>query len=221
MSKPPPPDDLADALNELPLFPLQHVVLFPGALLRLHVFEKRYRTMVRDVVGSHRALSVVNVPDLNAHLAGNPPIAELAGVGTIVEHMELPGGRFNIVLLGRARVRLQELRFRAPYRRALATLVESSGPSASAVDMAALHAAVSSFVTLVRDRDPGFKLRLPKDSSPSGIADVCAAHLVLDARERQRLLETLGERQRVRRLTEILTIQRAALAPARGDGELN
>ena len=44
--------DLLPALDALPLFPLS-TVLFPGALLPLHIFEPRYRTMIRDVLDGH------------------------------------------------------------------------------------------------------------------------------------------------------------------------
>ena len=91
---------LREALDELPLFPLPQVALFPGATLPLHVFEPRYRTMIRDVLASHRILAVVQITarePLDAH--GNPPIAAVAGVGLVVDHMEMPGGRYNILSL--------------------------------------------------------------------------------------------------------------------------
>ncbi|MEM9695297.1 MAG: LON peptidase substrate-binding domain-containing protein, partial [Myxococcota bacterium] len=88
--------DLGPALDKLPLFPLPQVALFPGALMPLHVFEPRYRQMMADILDGHRSLSIVQVTDDAPDMAGHPSIAEVAGVGTIVEHMELPGGRYNI-----------------------------------------------------------------------------------------------------------------------------
>jgi ATP-dependent Lon protease len=213
-----PSADLSDALAALPLFPLQHVVLFPGALLPLHVFEARYRALVRDVLATHRCLSVVQVVDRDADMNGNPAIAPVAGVGTIVEHAELPGGRYNIVLLGRARVALDELPFLPPYRRARATLLEGHG-EATALDLAALQSAITAFTALVRRADPLFRLNAPLKGSPAALCDACANALVLDALERQVLLETLDVGARVRRLTEVLTVQRATLGG--GDGSIN
>ena len=209
------PDDLTQALQELPLFPLQEVVLFPTTLLPLHVFEPRYVQLVRDVMKSHRSLSVVYVPDREADMAHAPAIAPIAGIGTIVEYSELPGERYHIVVLGRARVKLQELSFLPPYRRALATLLPPTG-AVPDVELAAMHAAVTAFIQVVRKHERDLKLRLPKDAPAGVLADALAHQLVLDVRERQLLLETLDVRERVRRLTEILTVQRAALAPAHG-----
>lgn len=209
------PGNLAAALPDLPLFPLPHTVLFPGALLPLHVFEPRYRALVRDALGTHRMLSVVLITDpraLDAH--GHPAIAPVAGVGEIVDHAELPGGRYNIVLRGRARVRLEERPFVPPYRTAVATVLEDEPGEVPAQDHAALLSTATAFAALVRERDRGFDFRLPRDASSSLVADLCAHHLILDARERQAVLETLDAGARARRVTEAIALQQLALTSA-------
>jgi ATP-dependent Lon protease len=207
-------DDFNAALDELPVFPLHGVVLFPTTLLPLHVFEPRYRALVRDVLARHRTLSVAHVTDPDADMTGNPAIAAVAGVGTIVEHTDLPGGRYNIVLLGRGRVRLEELRFVAPYRRARATLVEDGqDQEVTAGELTALHAAAAAFVQLVRERDASFSMHKRKTSTHGQIADAYAHQLVVSAVERQRVLEAVAVRERVQLVTDILTVQRATLSP--------
>ena len=205
--------DLAPALPALPLFPLP-TVLFPGALMPLHIFEPRYRAMVRDALDTHRALAVVLVTDpetLDAH--GHPRIAEVAGAGLIVDHVELPSGRFNILVRGRARVRLEELPFEdKPYRRARATVIVPPPGEAEAGDLSALVSAATAFAARVRERDPRFEFPLPKDADAGALADLCAQHLILDARERQAALETLEVGARVRRVAEALALQRLALS---------
>ena len=206
--------DLDAALKALPLFPLHQAVLFPGTLLPLHVFEPRYRTLVRDVLETHGCLSVAHVSDASADMSGNPPIAEVAGVGTIVEHIELPGGRFNILLRGRARVRLQELHFVPPYRRALATLLEAPGDEQVPPTLvASMHAAARSFAELVRQRDPTFTMRLPRDGDTASLCDAYAHQLIVSAKERQQILEALSIKERAQHVTEALTVQRATLSP--------
>jgi Lon protease-like protein len=206
--------DLDKALEDLPLFPLHEAVLFPGTLLPLHVFEPRYCALVEHVLQTHQSLSIVHVLDPSADMSGNPPIAPVAGVGTIVEHTKLPGGRYSIVLLGRARVRLQELRFRAPYRRALASLLQPENEDAvRAGDLAAMHSAASTFAQLVRGRDAAFSLRVPKSASTGAVADAYAHQLIVSARERQDVLCSIDVPARVRLVTESLTVQRAVLAP--------
>ncbi len=203
--------DLEPALDALPLFPLP-TVLFPGAMMPLHIFEPRYRKMVRDVLDTHRALAVVLITDpasVDEH--GHPKVARMAGAGVIVDHVELPSGRFNILVRGRARVELSELPFEEPYRRARASVVWPPEIPVSPLDLSSLVGAMAAFTARVRERDPSF--RFPMPNAPAGmIADLCAHHLVLDARERQAILEALDPVERVRRVTEALTMQRLALS---------
>lgn len=214
------PRDILPALSALPLFPLP-TVLFPGALMPLHVFEPRYRAMVRDALDSHRAIAVVLVTDPNdvdAH--GHPRIAEIAGAGVIVDHAELPSGRFNIMVRGRARVHLDELAFIEPgaalpaylYRRARATVIVPPSGDVPASNLSALISAATAFAARVRERDPSFEFPLPRDAPAGTIADLCAHHLLLDARERQKVLETLDPVARVRRVAEALALQHLALS---------
>jgi ATP-dependent Lon protease len=210
--------DIEAALAALPIFPLPHTVLFPGALLPLHVFEPRYRAMMRDALESHRALAVVLVTDaskLDAH--GHPEIARVAGVGTVIDHAELPGGRYNVLLRGRARVSLEELPFVPPYRRAVARPLTATSGEVATGDLSALVSTAAAFSAVVRERDASFDFRLPRDASPALVADLCAHHLVLDARERQAILETLDIAERVRRVAEVLAVQRVTLSPERRD----
>jgi len=212
--------DLLEALQALPLFPLPNTVLFPGALLPLHIFEPRYCAMVKGALEAHRSMAVVMIVDERPIDAfGHPEIAPVAGLGTILDHAELPGGRYNILLKGRARVRLSELPFEPPYRRAAADVLVPPDEEITQSELSALVSTATAFAQFVRERDREFEFRLPRDAKPALLADLCAHHLVLDARERQAILETLSPRARARRVVEALAMQRHTLAP--GGRELN
>jgi ATP-dependent Lon protease len=214
--------DIDAALGALPLFPLPHVVLFPRALLPLHVFEPRYRTMLKDCLETHRAMAIVLVPDPNdvdAH--GHPKIARVAGVGLIVEHEELADGRANIVIHGHSRVAIEELPFVPPYRIARATLIEDVNTPVSDTDRAALLSTASSLVAELTRRDPRFSFALPPSLPPGRIADLCAHHLIVDAGTRQELLEERDVCERVRRITGELALQRTTLTRESGRGASN
>lgn len=213
--------ELDAALDELPIFPLPQTVLFPGALLPLHIFEPRYRTMVRDCLETHKAMAIAllrDPGDRDRDRAGSalPAIEPIAGLGVIIDHVELPDGRYNILLQGRARVRLEELPFIPPYRRARAAYVACSPGETRPEDLTALLASATAFASEIRARDPDFEFRFPAHVSPALAADLAAHHLVLDARERQSLLETVDVGLRVRRTTEALAMQHAALSGPSG-----
>ena len=98
------------------MFPLAGVVLPPEQRLPLHIFEPRYRAMVRDALEGDAHIAVACVDgDLQREPARIHPVAT---VGRIVAHQRLPDGRFNILVEGVLRARLDELPFVPPCRRA-------------------------------------------------------------------------------------------------------
>ena len=209
------------ALDDLPLFPLPQVVLFPHAMLPLHVFEPRYRALLKDCLNTHKSMAmalIVDPDDKDEH--GNPRIARVAGVGVIVEHQELPDGRSNVLLHGTGRVTLVELPFVPPYRRARASVLVDVDAPIGPEERTALIATANAFTSDVHQRDAGFSFRLPENLESSTLADLCAHHLVIDANERQRILEEADPRERVRRVTLELARQHGQLHRERG-GFLN
>jgi len=106
-------------VRSIPLFPLPGVVLFPGTLLPLHIFEPRYRALVADALERDRLIGMAMIagerPDL---AAGRPAVREIGGAGTIVEHELLDDGRYNIVLEGSFRFRIVREELSQPYRTA-------------------------------------------------------------------------------------------------------
>jgi len=200
------------ALEELPLFPLAHVVLFPHAMMPLHIFEPRYRSLVADCLATHKAFAVALLTDAaEPDAQGLPPIANVAGVGLIVEHQALPDGRSTLLLHGQARVRLEELPFVPPYRRARATLLQELPVDVPPEDVLGLLASAAAFSAEVQKQDARFSFRLPPHQAAGTLADLCAHHLVVDATVRQALLAELDPRERVRVVTTELAVQHAAL----------
>jgi uncharacterized protein len=93
--------------SEIPLFPLESVVLFPAVHCPLHIFEPRYREMTRHALTGAGRIGMVTVrPEHTADMAGNPPVFAIGCEGVIRESRELPDGRFNLLLEGTRRFRI-------------------------------------------------------------------------------------------------------------------
>jgi Lon protease-like protein len=99
----------------VPLFPLPGAILFPRSQIPLHIFEPRYREMVRDVIDGAGQIAMIQPLRLDDdNLA---PLYNVGCVGEVVGVEELDDGRYNIVLLGSNRFRLvKEADVDAPYR---------------------------------------------------------------------------------------------------------
>jgi Lon protease-like protein len=197
---------LARALRRLPLFPLEDVVLFPHSMIPLYVFEARYRKMVRDVLAGNRLVAIsLQLEKENPAEGVVPRVAAVASVGELVLAQELPDGRFNLVVRGRARIGIDhELPSDEPYRLIAAHEIPDD-PPAAAPDLAEADTALRALVTGLADSIPDggelLKHVAAAQDSPAALADVMAASLVGDPRARQRLLETTDVFQRLEQLS--------------------
>jgi uncharacterized protein len=99
----------------IPIFPLPGAILFPRSQLPLHIFEPRYRDMVRDAVDGSGQIGMIQPQRLDDD--NQAPLYAVGCVGEIVGLEEFDGDRFNIVLLGTNRFRfVQDLSVDAAYR---------------------------------------------------------------------------------------------------------
>jgi Lon protease-like protein len=210
--------EVAQALHRLPMFPLPGVVLFPYARLPLHIFEERYRAMTRDVLNGSRFLAVSFIAPGEPASADKPAVRRIAGVGEIVMAHELPDGRFNLIVRGRARIRIdEELETKRPYREIAATEL----PDLPVLDPLELRDAEQSLRALVghlADSIPegGEILRqiMAAQETPAELADVLTSQLVADPSLRQQLLETREVIRRLERVSaEIVTLTARIASP--------
>jgi len=99
----------------VPIFPLSGAILFPRSQLPLHIFEPRYREMVRDASDGAGRIAMIQPHRLDDD--SQAPLYAVGCVGELVGVEELEDGRFNIVLLGSNRFRLlREAEVDAAYR---------------------------------------------------------------------------------------------------------
>jgi Lon protease-like protein len=99
----------------IPIFPLPGAILFPRSQLPLHIFEPRYREMVRDAIDGAGRIGMIQPQRLDDD--NQAPLYAVGCVGEVVGIEELDDGRFNIVLLGTNRFRyLRDAEVDSSYR---------------------------------------------------------------------------------------------------------
>lgn len=191
----------------LPIFPLPEVTFFPHTLLPLHVFEARYRAMVTDVLARHQRLALVGLkPGYEATYAGRPPVYSVAGVGEIVKWERLPTGRYNILLRGDARARIdRELPTDTLYRLVALRRLDEIPPTRDADPLVERIRVLCRrlLVGLGRPRELLDEV-LRGGQAPGAIADRVASAVIPDPRLRQELLETLDVDRRLERVAATL-----------------
>ncbi len=103
----------------LPLFPLPNLVCFPQMRFKLHVFEPRYRQLVKDILETDSKFGIVLLrPGWEAEYFGAPPVFKCGTLCTIEQAVSLEDGRYNIEVHGDVRFKILDEVSRVPYRTA-------------------------------------------------------------------------------------------------------
>ena len=194
----------------LPLFPLG-TVLYPGLLLPLHIFEERYRQLVRDLLDNGEAPRFGVVAIREGRETGVTGVSSLYPVGctaVLRQVQRYPDGRYDIVTAGAQRFRLLGLDDSRPYLQGEVELLpdEAGDPAQARLAAHAVRPVFSSYLralTSVAQPDPD----LP--DAPVALSYVIAALMVVDLPGKQALL---AEPDAVGRLTA----ERAMLARETG-----
>lgn len=209
------------ASHALKVFPLPSAVLFPHAALPLHIFEPRYRALIREALEGDKVMALANLhAGWEGQYGGRPPLQPILCAGLISWHEELPDGRYNILLQGVSRARLlDELPADKLYREARVELLPDApfeGPEEEQVRQAVFE--------LAGRVPPSFAENfLPVVARTSGgaLADVVAAAIIPEPQRRQELLEELDVRARLVAVLEDVGELLARLSPVRPAGPLN
>jgi len=202
--------------HPVPVFPLPEMVLFPDAELPLHVFELRYRTMVRDALSGERWLAIATLkPGYELDYYGSPAFHDLGCLGRFEEVEWLPNDCYNLRLRGVSRVRFGRVAREFPYRACEAEVLgeapyDPEGPLASLERSALLEEARR---LLPLGTEAWVAPPVTKDDTPLAlVVHSIAQCLRMDTTARLELLALEGVLERAQRLHDHL--QRFGRGPA-------
>lgn len=186
----------------LPMFPLG-TVLFPHAVLSLHVFEDRYRTLTRDVLRTGQEFGVVLI-ERGSEVGGGDSRFGVGTVARVTEATELADGRWVLVTVGGRRVRVAAWLPDDPYPVALVEdLPEARLDERSALLLDDAGRAVRRALALKAELGEASSTQFDLDDDPDVAAYQLAAMAPLGPVDRQRLLETDHPGQRLRLLVAL------------------
>lgn len=188
------------------LFPLPNVVLFPRAVLPLHIFEERYKAMTADALeGSRQIAMALYRTGWEQQYHGRAPVEPVVCVGTILSHEKLLDGRYNFLLQGQTRARIvREIQCDRPYRLVELEALEENRPLE--IDLETERAKLRKMfgcgaIGQTRLGEQFGKL-LASPMTTVDLADLIAFNLLDDVSLKQSLLAELDGARRVRRVME-------------------
>jgi Lon protease-like protein len=220
---------------EIPLFPLPDLVLFPGIVQPLHIFEDRYKLMISNALEKDEAFGLICLKS-NA-LEENEASMHRVGVSARVIQVErLDDGRMNILCQGESRFRVYRFTQQVPYWKASVDFFGDDDESVSSLrplynEVAALYRkafAIGTRLGATEDQKVDSDPELPE--SPTELSYMMSYVLDLEAEEKQRLLEMTSTSERLHVLVDAVAAtitkleQRLAhkglVQKVRGNGDL-
>ncbi|MBA4138683.1 MAG: hypothetical protein C0518_15365 [Opitutus sp.] len=185
----------------VPVMTLPNVVFFPQSLLPLHIFEPRYKTMIREVLASNRLFAVARLDQTRKEPGANEPSHRIASVGIVRACQESDDGTSNLLLQGVCRVEIRDIVRELPYRTiAIRPLASIAGGNHTQLEIMRLE-----ILRLLNHRrrlgtpaPKGMTQFLETIEDFDTFADVAVFNLCESPEMKQRLLEELDTRRRLK-----------------------
>jgi uncharacterized protein len=189
-------DTPRQGVDRIPIFPLD-VVLFPGELFGLHVFEERYLLMVEEVIAEGLPIGIVlarqDQPDDRIEYEPEP-----IGTAAQVIEVEQVEDRFLLQTVGTRRFHIVEVLHEKPYQEALVEWLDEEEGGETAVDL----------VNEVLETVEAIGGRVDRESraidDPITVSHAVAAALPVDLETKQRLLEAHDAQTRLEAELDVL-----------------
>jgi Lon protease-like protein len=200
--------------EEIPVMTLPNLIFFPQALLPLHIFEPRYRQMLRDVLASNRLFAVAGLDPNRLHdpKQFEPPY-RIASVGIVRACQKNDNGTSNLLLQGLCRVEILQIVGEDPYRRIQVRALSSIDGDPDD-ENSRLRSDLLRLLTIRRKQGAATSAEMTEFlrsvEDPETFVDLAAFGLCEDAPFKQRLLETLDVHRRLRLFKSYLQDEIAA-----------
>lgn len=179
-------------------------MLFPNVFLPLHVFEERYREMVRDALSGDRIIGMVLLKEPESVTTDVPAVYQIGCAGVITHAEPLDDGRFNVVLRGLEKFRIQHEDHSKAYRQATTEIIADAEGAVDQLiaDRRRLERVLDHRLTIA-----GSESRVPPGMADVDLVNALSQYLDLDAVEKQALLERPSVSERCRSLIDVLEMR--------------
>jgi len=200
----------SDFSGRVRLFPLPNLVMFPGVMQPLHLFESRYLEMMEDTLANDMliAMSLLK-PGWEPDYETRPPLFETITIGRVVSHTQDDEGCYNLLLLGVQRAMIvEELPAERAFREAKVQLLEDQYPPSTADERGQMQRRLlSSFrATAPAESTAGDQIEqlLGSEISLGMLADIVAFSSPLPLAVKQQLLTEVNVDRRAHQLLTAL-----------------
>jgi len=192
--------------DEIPVLPMEDNVVFPAMVLPAHAKEKARLELVEQIVLGNKLFLALTVRDKDRDSSDPDSLYRFGTTCVILQMLRMPDGSVRFVAQGLQRSRVEEFSQLQPFMRAKVTHLEDEPSEDVETSALALNLRnqFSRMVDLLPNVGDEMKLVISNIDDVGRLADLVCSNLSISVEEKQRVLETLNVRDRLRLATSLL-----------------
>jgi ATP-dependent Lon protease len=186
--------------DELSILPLRNTVLFPGVVIPITVGRDKSINLVKDAYKGDKIIGVVAQKNDSIEDPSPDDLNKIGTVAQIIKMLRMPDGNTTVIIQGKKRFELKEIRQTQPYMKALITSFAESKPQKDDPEFEALVSSLKDLALQIVKQSPhipseaGFALK--NIESPSFLINFISSNMNAAVEEKQKMLEVLDLKER-------------------------
>jgi ATP-dependent Lon protease len=192
---------------ELPMIPLRGLSVFPNMVLHFDIGREKSINALEKAMVNNQYIFLSSQMDENTDLPTPDDFYKIGTIGKIKQMLKLPGDSIRVLVEGLCRGRIEDVLFEVPYFKCRIQKLEDEETEPDAEAEALMRTVLGSFddyINIDQSLAPEVFASVVTIESPGRMADMIASHLEIKIEDKQTILETLDQKERLRKLNDIL-----------------
>jgi len=192
---------------ELPMIPLRGLSVFPNMVLHFDIGREKSINALEKAMVNNQYIFLASQMDENTDLPTPDDFYHIGTVGKIKQMLKLPGDSIRVLVEGLSRGEIEDILFEVPYFKCRIKLLpddETEPDSEAEALMRTVLASFDEYISIDQNLAPEVFASVVTVESPGRMADMIASHLEIKIEDKQTILGTLDQKERLRKLNDIL-----------------
>ena len=192
---------------DLPMIPLRGLSVFPNMVLHFDIGREKSINALEKAMVNNQYIFLASQMDENTDLPTPDDFYHIGTIGKIKQMLKLPGDSIRVLVEGLCRGQIEEVLFEVPYFKCRIKPLqedESEPDSEAEALMRTVLGSFDEYINIDQNMAPEVFATVVTIESPGRMADMIASHLEIKIEDKQAIIETLDEKERLRKLNDIL-----------------
>ncbi len=192
---------------DLPMIPLRGLSVFPNMVLHFDIGREKSINALEKAMVNNQFIFLSSQMDENTDLPTPDDFYKIGTIGKIKQMLKLPGDSIRVLVEGLCRGTIEEVLFEVPYFKCrIKPLQEDEGEPDSEAEalMRTVLGSFDEYINIDQNLAPEVFASVVTIESPGRMADMIASHIEIKIEDKQTILETLDQKERLRKLNDIL-----------------